>query len=264
MRDSLGRLCVPVALALGIVAGIGTFGSAFAAAGSPRAKEAPVDPAERYHACIATADTNPTAAEAEARAWLKDGGGEAAKLCAAAADLALGRAKQAAETFELLAAAPGSPHRTAAFLAQAADAWIQAGSPDRAVAVLTEALESKPDDPAMLVERARALVDLGRFSDAADDLTRAIDADALSQEAYVLRASALRRAGRLDEAAVDLDTVLMLDRNNPDALLERGLLRRAAGDTSGAHDDWERVVKIAPGSAAAQLAQRHLTRGEGG
>ena len=264
MPNSLGCLRVAAALALGIVAGSATVGSAAAVSSSPRATEVPGDPSARFHACIAKADASPAAAEAEARAWVKEGGGEAARLCSAAADLALGRAKQAAETFELLSAAPGSPQRRAALLAQAGDAWIQAGFPDRAIAVLTEALEVKPGDAEMLVERARAEVDLGRFNEAAIDLTGAIDADALSQENYVLRASALRRAGRLDEAAVDLDTVLMLDRNNPDALLERGLLRRTAGDADGAREDWQKVVKIAPGSAAAQLAQRHLTRGEGG
>ena len=218
----------------------------------------------RYHACLSRAADDPGAAASEARAWIKEGGGDAAKHCAAAADLALGRPKDAAEAFELLAATGGPPQRQAALLAQAADAWVQAGSPDRAIAVLTEALGLLPGDAKLLIDRARAEVDLGRFGEAADDLTRAIDADSLNAEAYVLRASALRRAGRLDEAAFDVDTALMFDRHNPDALLERGLLRRAAGDTSGAREDWQMVMKIAPGSAAALMAAKHLDAGEGG
>jgi Flp pilus assembly protein TadD, contains TPR repeats len=209
-------------------------------------------------------DGNPSAALAAARSWIEEGGGEAAKLCAAAANLAAGRPKDAAEGFELLAAAPGAPGRRIALLAQAADAWVLAGWPDRAVAVLTEALAIDPTDTTLLLARARAEVDLGRLSEAVDDLTRAIDADSLQVTPYVLRASALRRAGRLDEAALNLDIALMLDSGNPDALLERGLLRRAAGDYDGAREDWQTVVKKAPASEAATLAQHHLGVGKGG
>lgn len=264
MVEVIRRSTVGGVLTLGIVVGVAMIDPAAAATAAPHATALTQDPVARYRACVAKADNDPSAAAVEARVWAKEGGGEAARLCAAAANLALGRPKDAAEEFELLAAAPGSPQRRAALLAQAADGWVQAGSPDRAVAVLTEALDSNPNDAAMLVQRARAQVEMGRFSEAADDLTRAIDADSLQVEVYVLRASALRRAGRLDEAAFDLDTALMLDRTNPDALLERGLLRRGSGDSAGAREDWETVVKTAPGSAAAMLAQRHLDHDKDG
>lgn len=275
--NSAYRLRVPARLVLCTLTLLATVAAAHAAntatspatsspaSGAAPAKSASVSEREaRYRACLSRVVDDPAVAASDARTWLKQGGGDAAKHCAAAADLALGRPKDAAEAFELLAATGGAPKRQAALLAQAADAWVQAGSPDRAIAVLTEALGLVPGDSGLLIDRARASVELGRFNDAVEDLTRAIDADSLNTDAYVLRASALRRAGRLDEAAFDVDTALMFDRHNPDALLERGLLRRDAGDSSGAREDWQMVMKIAPGSAAALMAAKHLDAGKGG
>ncbi len=246
--ETCRSLAVRAALVTVVLAGVGGSSRTFAAE----------DPVARYHACLKRVSEDPAAAHAAARTWIKEGGGEAARHCAAAADLALGRPKDAAEGFELLSAAPGSVSRRATLLAQAAEAWVQAGAPDRAYAVLTEALGLVPGDAKLLIDRARAAVELGRLDDAVDDLTRALDADALDVEVYALRASVLRRDGQLDRAAVDVDTALLLDPNNPDVLLERGLLRQAAGDRSGARDDWQKVVKIAPQSTAAAMARRHL------
>ena len=51
---------------------------------------------------------------------------------------------------------------------------------------------------------------------------------------------------------------LSLAPDNAEALLERGALRRAKGDVRGARADWERAARLAPDSAAAELALRNL------
>ncbi|NJO67701.1 MAG: tetratricopeptide repeat protein [Rhodospirillales bacterium] len=215
------------------------------------------EPQARYRECLAQIGIDPLAASNAANQWVKEGGGDAARHCRAMARQSAGLPRDAAEEFELLSAnAP--PQRKATLLAQAADAWVEAGAPDRALAVLTEALALQPNDPALLIQRAQTSVALGQLDAAVEDLNMAIDSDGFLMEAYVLRASALRRLDRLDRSALDLDTVLSLDRDNPDALLERGLLRQAAGDRENAREDWRRVVAVAPDSAAAAMATRHL------
>ncbi len=205
-----------------------------ASAKSAPAKSAPAtapaagDAAARYRACLARVAEDPFAAVKEARAWQDEGGGDPARHCGAAGKLALGQAADAAEELESLAAAPGIPAaRQTALLAQAGEAWLQAGQGDRAIGVLDRALAARPGDAALLMERARAQVESGRPHDAIADLGLAIDADPLRPEPYVLRASALRRTGAYDRAAADLATALSLDPRQPDALLERGLLRQA-------------------------------------
>jgi tetratricopeptide (TPR) repeat protein len=229
------------------------------AGGASLAAAAPKEAAERYRACLARIAEDPFAAVTEARAWQDKGGGDPARHCGAAGKLALGQAAEAAEDLERLAGAAGVPvDRQAALLAQAAEAWLQAGRGDRAAGVLNRALLVRPGDPALLMERARAEVEAGRPDHAIADLGLAIDADPLHPEPYVLRAAALRRTGAFDRAAADLATALSLDPRQPDALLERGILRQAAGDEAGAVADWTAVVDAAPDSAAGEMARRHL------
>ena len=243
-----------------VVASVGPVLPALAAGRSAVPVSPAVDEgAARYRACLARVNEDPFAAVQEARAWQDAGGGDPARHCAAAGMLALGQAAEAAEELEQLAnAAEAFPDRQAALLAQAADAWLQAGRADRALGALARALAIRPADPSLLTEQARAHMELGQSKEALSDLDRAVDAEPLRAETYVLRAAALRRTGALDRAAADVEMALSLDPRQPDALLERGLLRRSAGDTAGAVADWTAVVNDAPGSAAAEMARRHL------
>jgi tetratricopeptide (TPR) repeat protein len=241
--------------------------AAITAAGTAHAAASrePADPAARYRQCIADVAHDPFATLNEARAWVSAGGGDAARHCAAVADLALGRAREAAGELEALAELPTTPEaRRQALLAQAGEAWMRAGSPDRAAAAFGHALARQPLDSVLLVDRALAYVDLDRLEEALADLSQAIEAEPLTTEAYVLRANVLRRTERFDRAAADLNTALTLDAHNPDALLERGLLRQQAGDAAGAAEDWSRVLTLAPDSAAADMARRQMAKAAGG
>ena len=76
----------------------------------------------------------------------------------AAAEMALGRFAEAAETLEALARG-GSPEKSilrASLYGQAAHAWLSADRPDQAEFAATQALALAPGDAELLVLRARA------------------------------------------------------------------------------------------------------------
>jgi tetratricopeptide (TPR) repeat protein len=212
-----------------------------------------------YERCIALAMIDPARAEAEARRWFAEGGGDAARHCAATALLQLGEAAPAAEILESLgreALAPADAR--AALLAQAGQLWLALGRPDRAHAAATLGLAARPDDPELLTERAIAAASQDRFEEAIEDLSRVVDLRPGRAEPLVLRASAWRQAGQPALAADDLARALALEPANPGALLERGLLRRDQRDLAAARADWETAIRLAPESPAAALAREHL------
>lgn len=241
--------------------------AAMLTAGGAAAKPAERDAADaaaakRYRECLAGVGEDPFAAVTAAKRWLDGGGGDPARHCLAAGKLALGQNRDAALELQMLADRPAIPAaRATALLAQAGEAWLRAGEPDRASAAFGRAVGLDPGNSALRIDRARAEVEAGRLAAAIDDLGLVIDTDPLRVEAYVLRAGALRRKGALDRAAADVATALSLDPRSPEVLLERGLLRLAAGDQGGGEADLRQLIARSPGSAAAAMARRRLEDG---
>jgi Flp pilus assembly protein TadD len=212
-----------------------------------------------YERCMALAVIEPARAHAEAERWVAEGGGDAARHCAATALLQLGEIERAAEILEALgreALAPADAR--AALLAQAGQLWLALGRPDRAYAAATLGLAARMDDPELLTDRAIAAASQGRFEEAVDDLSRVVDLRPDRAEPLVLRASAWRQLGQKALAEDDLARALALHPASPDALLERGLLRRDQRNLAAARADWETAIRLAPESAAAELARDHL------
>lgn len=204
---------------------------------------------------------DPAGALAEAQAWASAGGGDAARHCAATAQMQLGEPERAAELLEELGRTALAPvDARAALLAQAGQLWLLAGRPDRAYAAATLGLAARPGDPDLLADRAIAAASQNRYEEAIEDLSRVIDLRPRRAEPLVLRASAWRHSGQPGLAADDLARALALDPANPEALLERGLLRRDQRDLVGARADWEAANRHAAQSAAAALAREHLAR----
>jgi tetratricopeptide (TPR) repeat protein len=222
-------------------------------------------PEQRYHACMDQVAANATDALDAAEAWRKKGGGDAARHCAAAAQMALGRYAEAGGGLEAVAReGTGSRSLRASLWGQAAHAWLAADQPQRAVAASTEALSLAPGDAGLLVLRARARAGEGQFREAIGDLDRAIEAAPNNADAYVFRASAERRENALDRAAADLDRALAIDPVHPEALLERGIVRLLKGDQAGARADWQMLAEAAPKTPAAEQARINLERMEKG
>jgi tetratricopeptide (TPR) repeat protein len=232
-----------------------------------RAAEAPrrsseASPEDRYHACMTQVRSDAYNALQMAEAWRKQGGGEAARHCAAAAEMELGRFSDAGETLDALArnGPPSNPILRASLYGQAAHAWLAADLPDRAEAASTDALTLAPRDAGLLVLRARARAGQRRFGEAISDLDQAIIIDPKFADAYVFRASALRQEKALDSAAADLDEALTLDPRHPEALLERGIVRLLKGDGAGARADWQTLIAFDPKTPAAEQARLNLER----
>ena len=220
---------------------------------------------KRYRSCMDTVASNAPRALDDARAWVKAGGGDPAKHCAAAAEMVLGRYGEAAETLVSLAKEGGSeiasnPVLRASLWGQAAHAFLSADQPQQAETAAAAGSALVPRDPGLLVLHARALAAQERYADAILDLNRAITLDPTLTEAYVFRASALRQQGSLDPAVADLDKALALDPQQPEALLERGIVRRLKGDDTGAEADWRKLVETAPKTAAAESARLNLEK----
>ncbi|MFO1112604.1 MAG: tetratricopeptide repeat protein [Rhodospirillales bacterium] len=261
MADALHRRAVPRAILVAAMAGL---------AGSSIAAAAPVGglgPAaeKRYRACMESLAANAPKALDDARAWVKAGGGDPARHCAAAAEMAIGRFSEAGETLADLAEhggaeIAGNPGLRASLWGQAAHAFLAADQPQRAEAAAAAGSTLVPRDAGLLVLHARALAAQDRYADAIVDLDRAIALDPNLTEAYVFRGSALRQRRALDPALADLDKALTLDPDQPEALLERGIVRWLKGDAGGAAADWRKLVESAPKSAAAESARLNLER----
>lgn len=220
------------------------------------------DAEQRYRACMDQVGSDAGQASRMAEDWRRQGGGDAARHCAAAADLALGRFAEAGEALAALArdGSRDSPILRASLYGQAAHAWLAADMPDRAEAAATKALELAPRDATLLVLKARALAGQHRFGEAIADLDQAIAVDPKLADAYVFRASALRQDEALDSAAADLDEALSLAPTHPEALLERGIVRRLKGDGAGARADWQALLAADPTTPAAESARLNLER----
>ena len=221
-----------------------------------------VDAQQRYHACMDQVRSDAGQASRTAEEWRRQGGGDAARHCAAAADVALGRFAEAGETLDALArdGSLDNPILRASLYGQAAHAFLAADMPDRAEAAAAEALKLVPRDATLLVLKARALAGQHRLGEAIADLDQAIAVDPKSTDAYVFRASALRQEKALDSAAADLDEALSLEPGHPEALLERGIVRRLKGDDAGARADWQALIAADPASPAAASARLDLER----
>jgi len=230
-------------------------GTAFALLGALEAR-AEID----YGACAAPARSDPDKAYEEALAWQESGGGEAARHCAALALFGLARFADAAQALEALAQdmTEAPPTVRAEVLAQAGQARLAAGQPERAEALLTAAHSLYPASVEILVDRGQARMLQYRDWEAIDDFNLALEREPDHVDALIFRATLYRRLEAPELAADDLERALEADPSNVFALLERGVLRGLARDIEGARADWTRVIESAPESPAADSARGYL------
>ncbi len=214
-----------------------------------------------YEKCLAMIANDPEGARSFADTWRAGGGagGEGAEHCAGLAEVALGDADAGATILDRLAVHSGAPEVTRAMIFdQAAQAWMLAEEPARALGSAAEALALDPDDPDLLIDRATAQAALEHYHAAIADLDRALAIDPQRIAALVMRAGDWRHLEAYDRAGTDIDHALAIDPDYADALLERGILRQHAGDDPGARADWQRAMELAPNSAVGDLAEQNL------
>jgi len=218
--------------------------------------------AGQYAICMDLARNDPDSAFDTAIAWEGEGGGDAARHCAAVALIQLGYFGEAATRLERLAQGIDARnlHLRVLVLAQAGQTWWLEGEFERAFAVQTSALELSPDNPDILVERGVTLASAQNYWEAIDDFNLVLEIDPARADALVFRASAYRYVDAVELAEADIERALELDPGNPEGLLERGILRRLAGDKTGAREDWVRITSEYPDSEAAEAARLNLEK----
>jgi len=249
VRGGLGRVLLLLILA--------------APAAAHEAPPAPADHARAYATCMARARDQPDEALVSAGVWQKQGGGDAARHCAAVAMIGLGRYDEAAVRLEALAQdiADTAPlDLRVGVLAQAGQAWLLAADAERALAAQTAALALEPGNIELLIDRGITLASLNKYWEAVDDLNAAHDLAPERPDILIFRASAYRYLDSLDLARDDIERALTIAPNDPDGLLERGILHRLAGEAEAARDDWRKVIAVAEGTPAAATARKNLAR----
>lgn len=216
--------------------------------------------AARYENCLRTSAQDPLQAHETARTWIEQGGGLAARHCAAVAMIRYGRPEYAAPDLERLAAeaAAKRPDLAPDLYAQAAQAWLLAREATRALSLQSEALKRRPRDVDFLIDRAIIHLALKQSWEAIDDLNSALELAPRRADALVVRASAYRHLGTADLAEEDIARALVQRPNAPDALAERGAVKALKGDKPGARADWLRVLSLDPDSAAGDQARAGL------
>lgn len=132
-----------------------------------------------------------------------------------------------------------------AFVQEGAAA-LQAGQPDRAIALLTAALGLQPDQMAAYELRAAALVAKGNFNSAVGDFDQVVRLAPQNPSAYNNRCWVLGQAGRYAEALRDCDVALSMAPDFAAAFHSRGQVLEMMGRDEEALEDYARAFALAP------------------
>ena len=108
------------------------------------------------------------------------------------------------------------------------------------------------------IDRARALVALGRIEEASAALEEARYELPGNHQAWLLSATLSRRQGKLVQAQRQIERAAALMPVDPEIGLEAGVIAVLAGRDAAARLSWQSVIKAAPGSPPAKIAQGYL------
>lgn len=217
--------------------------------------------AATYKKCLDFARSNPSEGFESASGWRDHGGGLPAEHCVAIALVGLKEYAEAGKRLEKIAnemTVRESNALRADVLGEAAEAWLEGGSPEGAITALNAAIELAPQNPDYFVTRAVAHAQRKDYKLAVQDLNRALALGGPRGDALAYRAAAYRFLGDLKQARADADKAVQIDPRLPDAWLERANIKRLTGDDGGARRDWLTVLDLAPNSAAADAARDNL------
>ncbi len=220
----------------------------------------------RYAACVALTRADPSRAIETAQAWRVENGGTGALHCLALAQFARRDYPAAFAAFDgaVKASQAAGDGQAVVLLAQAADAALTVGQPDKALGFLDRALSSDGTalsprvEAALRVTRAEALVDLKRDKDAAADLKRATEIDPQVADGWLLRATLARRMGELEGAEA---AILKAAEQTPDSAevqYEAGLIAALKGNMELAKAAWAAAANADPESVAGKAAAKAL------
>jgi tetratricopeptide (TPR) repeat protein len=217
----------------------------------------------RYTECMKLARQEPLKALPVAEKWMAEGGELGARHCVAIAMFESGRYVPAARQLEAMASDMGMerPGIRAELLAQAGQAWTEAGQPEDAAKAQSKALALKTDDPDLWVDRGLSYATLRQWPRAISDFEHSLQLQSGNVETRVLLAAAWRNAGDPARALAEAERALRSSPDHSGALLEHGFALLASGNRPAANVDFNRVLKLVPGTDEAKRAEAGL-RGE--
>ena len=171
--------------------------------------------------CLQRAEQSPDITLAEADHWLKQGGGDAARLCRAFAQFHRGEFLAAAQAFRELADStnkkqPRNPKHIAALAAQAGQAYARANDVRNAETAYAAALKFEPQDPDIWLDRATMRADAEHYWDALDDVNKALTLMPDQPEALRLRGQIWTKLGNISNARVDYTRAAVLEGQQPE------------------------------------------------
>jgi tetratricopeptide (TPR) repeat protein len=222
------------------------------------------DAKARFSECIDLAAADPAKGEAAALKWLGEGGSYLARQCRGVALANQKRWDAAALAFEEAAreADAVKEGRSPDFWAQAGNAWLAAGDPDKARAALDTAIDAGSLLGVALgeahLDRGRARVAGGDMEGARSDLDRATGYAADDPLSWLLSATLARRMQDLPRAAKDILEALKRSPDDASVQLEAGNIAALRGDVPGARAAFARAIELAPGSTQAEAARKAL------
>lgn len=120
----------------------------------------------------------------------------------------------------------------------------------RAIAELTEALESRPTAELYHL-RGIARLELGELREALADFDAAIRGGLGSSNVFLNRGLAWGRSGDYDRALADFTEAIQRDRSNPLAYFNRGVLYAHRRDEAAALSDFNTAIELEPTYAEA-------------
>lgn len=132
-----------------------------------------------------------------------------------------------------------------------AEAYTQAGHPDRAASAYADLLARVPPDPGLFTNAGLAQMRLARPAAAVELYEKALALDARYVPAHVNLANALFELGRLDESAEHLQAVIRIDPRNFAAFMNAGVLLHRLNDPVRAERMFRAAISIDPKSAEA-------------
>jgi len=133
------------------------------------------------------------------------------------------------------------------------------------VQALTTILKNDPSNAGAAVQLATTYFEAQRFDDAIKWYQEGLRLDPKNADAGAQLGLTYFFTRGTDSALEEFDRSLKIDPNHPRTLLNKGIvLWRGKQDLEGAAELWRKVVKLAPNSPEAEMAQQGLMAISGG
>ena len=136
--------------------------------------------------------------------------------------------------------------------------WFQENQPDKAVQVLQQALQIKPDDAESLRLTINLLVAQGKEKEAQEYIARLPQGQTVDPATLLNIGIKHYNEGNMPEALAEFNKVVSENPSLPDAYYYRGLAYLASGKTAEAKADFQKLLELDPKHANADEAREFL------